>query len=306
MGIEKVVPTWRDLEVFLQLLPRSSTGERMNPYTSMWTGVTPGDGPQEFHLVLLDNGRTATLADPAGRAALRCIRCSACLNVCPVYERTGGHAYGSVYPGPIGAVLSPQLPASRTTSHCRSRLRCAALAWTSVRSRSTYPRCWCIYGREWCRKKAAHLSSARRWRCWPGRCAGSGVGEWHCACCVSVARSASAVGGELRYGAGRTAETFHSRRRRPSASGGCASGDCAGRGARQDPRRVRGRGTAARNRACLPHRGDIHAFARPVRRPPRRLRGRRPPRGRCTRPRSRCPAGRGERRRPRRRSSVMG
>ena len=109
MGIEKVVPTWRDLEVFLQLLPRSSTGERMNPYTSMWTGVHPGDGPQEFHLVLLDNGRTATLADPHGRAALRCIRCSACLNVCPVYERTGGHAYGSVYPGPIGAVLSPQL-----------------------------------------------------------------------------------------------------------------------------------------------------------------------------------------------------
>jgi L-lactate dehydrogenase complex protein LldF len=109
MGIEKLVPTWRDLEVFLQLLPRSSTGERMNPYTSMWTGLTPGDGPQEFHLVLLDNGRTATLADPKGRAALRCIRCSACLNVCPVYERTGGHAYGSVYPGPIGAVLSPQL-----------------------------------------------------------------------------------------------------------------------------------------------------------------------------------------------------
>ena len=109
MGIEKVVPTWSDLEVFLQLLPRSSTGERMNPYTSAWTGVTPGDGPQAFHLVLLDNGRTATLADPTGRAALHCIKCSACLNVCPVYERTGGHAYGSVYPGPIGAVLSPQL-----------------------------------------------------------------------------------------------------------------------------------------------------------------------------------------------------
>ncbi len=106
MGIEKLVPTWRDLEVFLQLLPRSSTGERMNPYTSMWTGAVEG---QRFHLVLLDNGRTATLADPRGRTALRCIRCSACLNVCPVYERTGGHAYGSVYPGPIGAVLSPQL-----------------------------------------------------------------------------------------------------------------------------------------------------------------------------------------------------
>ena len=109
MGIEKVIPSWRDLEVFLQLLPRSSTGERMNPYTSMWTGVTPGDGPQEFHLVLLDNGRTAALADVDGRSALHCIRCSACMNVCPVYERTGGHAYGSVYPGPIGAVLTPQL-----------------------------------------------------------------------------------------------------------------------------------------------------------------------------------------------------
>ncbi|MEU7526430.1 LutB/LldF family L-lactate oxidation iron-sulfur protein [Saccharothrix sp. NPDC042600] len=109
MGLEKVVPTWRDLEVFLQLLPRSSTAERMNPYTSVWTGVTPGDGPEEFHLVLLDNGRTATLADPVGRQALRCIRCSACLNVCPVYERTGGRSYGSVYPGPIGAILTPQL-----------------------------------------------------------------------------------------------------------------------------------------------------------------------------------------------------
>ncbi len=109
MGIEKVVPTWSDLEVFLQLLPRSSTGERMNPYTSAWTGVTPGDGPRAVHLVLLDNGRTATLADRTGRSALHCIKCSACLNVCPVYERAGGHAYGSVYPGPIGAVLSPQL-----------------------------------------------------------------------------------------------------------------------------------------------------------------------------------------------------
>ncbi|MET7133801.1 LutB/LldF family L-lactate oxidation iron-sulfur protein [Cellulosimicrobium sp. MI9406] len=112
MGIEKVVPTYTDLEVFLQLLPRSSTGERMNPYTSLWTGVTPGDGPQEFHLVLLDNGRTDVLADEVGRAALHCIRCSACLNVCPVYERVGGHAYGSVYPGPIGAILTPQLTKS--------------------------------------------------------------------------------------------------------------------------------------------------------------------------------------------------
>ena len=109
VGIEKVVPTWTDLDAFLQLLPRSSTGERMNPYTSTWTGVTPGDGPQELHVILLDNGRTRALADSVGRQALRCIRCSACLNVCPVYERTGGHAYGSVYPGPIGAILNPLL-----------------------------------------------------------------------------------------------------------------------------------------------------------------------------------------------------
>ncbi|WP_245402282.1 lactate utilization protein B [Nocardia albiluteola] len=109
VGIEKVVPTWQDLEVFLQLLPRSSTAERMNPYTSTWTGTTDADGPRSFHLVLLDNGRTDTLADRVGRQALRCIRCSACLNVCPVYERAGGHAYGSAYPGPIGAILTPQL-----------------------------------------------------------------------------------------------------------------------------------------------------------------------------------------------------
>ncbi|WP_418907504.1 lactate utilization protein B [Glutamicibacter endophyticus] len=109
MGIEKVLPSWRDLEVFMQLLPRSSTGERMNPYSSLWTGVTPGDGPQNVHLILLDNGRTRALSDRVARSALNCIRCSACMNVCPVYERTGGHAYGSTYPGPIGAILSPLL-----------------------------------------------------------------------------------------------------------------------------------------------------------------------------------------------------
>ena len=109
MGIEKLVPKFQDLEVFLQLLPRSSTGERMNPYTSLWSGVTEGDGPQNFHIVLLDNGRTAALSNEIGREALKCIRCSACLNVCPVYERAGGHSYGSTYPGPIGAILTPQL-----------------------------------------------------------------------------------------------------------------------------------------------------------------------------------------------------
>ncbi|CAN5747951.1 LutB/LldF family L-lactate oxidation iron-sulfur protein [soil metagenome] len=108
-GIEKVIPALRDLEVFLQLLPRSATGERMNPYNTLWAGTTPGDGPEEFHIVLLDNGRTRVLADPVSRETLQCIRCAACLNACPVYRQTGGHAYGSIYSGPIGAILTPQL-----------------------------------------------------------------------------------------------------------------------------------------------------------------------------------------------------
>jgi L-lactate dehydrogenase complex protein LldF len=113
VGIEKLLPSFADLEVFMQLLPRSSTGERMNPYTSVWTGAREGDGPKDVHVILLDNGRTGVLADEVGRQALSCIRCSACLNVCPVYERTGGHAYGHVYPGPIGAILAPQLEPGR-------------------------------------------------------------------------------------------------------------------------------------------------------------------------------------------------
>jgi L-lactate dehydrogenase complex protein LldF len=108
-GIEKVVPRFDDLEVMLQLLARSATGERMNPYTSLWTGVAPGDGPQNFHVVLLDNGRSSILRRKTERQTLRCIRCAACMNTCPVYRQTGGHAYGSVYPGPIGAILTPQL-----------------------------------------------------------------------------------------------------------------------------------------------------------------------------------------------------
>lgn len=108
-GIEKIVPRYRDLEVMLQVLARSATGERMNPYTSLWSGITPGDGPQKFHVVLLDNGRSRILAEKTDRQTLRCIRCAACQNTCPVYRQTGGHAYGSVYGGPIGAILTPQL-----------------------------------------------------------------------------------------------------------------------------------------------------------------------------------------------------
>lgn len=108
-GIDKVIPRFQDLEVLLQLLPRSATGERMNPYNSVWTGVHPGDGPKAFHVVLLDNARSSILADEDGRQTLNCIRCGACQNACPVYRQTGGHAYGSVYAGPIGAILTPQL-----------------------------------------------------------------------------------------------------------------------------------------------------------------------------------------------------
>jgi L-lactate dehydrogenase complex protein LldF len=117
IGIEKIIPTFNDLEVFLQLLPRSATGERLNPYNSIWTGVSDRDGPREFHVVLLDNGRTRVLADQVSRETLDCIRCGACLNACPVYRQTGGHAYGSIYSGPIGAILTPQL---QSMEHSRS------------------------------------------------------------------------------------------------------------------------------------------------------------------------------------------
>ncbi|MBV8072774.1 MAG: iron-sulfur cluster-binding protein, partial [Acidobacteriaceae bacterium] len=109
VGIEKVIPRFEDLEVFLQLLPRSATGERMNPYNSLWTGVVPGDGPREFHVILLDNGRTHVLADEESRETLDCIRCGACLNACPIFRNVGGHTYGTTYQGPIGSVLTPHL-----------------------------------------------------------------------------------------------------------------------------------------------------------------------------------------------------
>ena len=112
MGIEKVIPRLDDLSVFLKLLPRSGSGQRITSYVSFLTGVKrrPEDeGPEDFHVIILDNGRTKMLADPHLRESLYCIRCGACLNVCPVYQKIGGHAYGWIYPGPIGAVITPQL-----------------------------------------------------------------------------------------------------------------------------------------------------------------------------------------------------
>lgn len=118
-GIDKVVPDWESLTVFLKLLARSATGQKISTYTSFITGASTThteNGPREFHLVLLDNGRTQTLCDPGTRETLKCIRCGACLNICPVYNHVGGHAYGFAYSGPIGAILSPQLLGTRVAA----------------------------------------------------------------------------------------------------------------------------------------------------------------------------------------------
>ena len=120
MGIEKVIPRFADLEVFLQLLPRSGTGQVLTAYQSLLTGVKRGpqdEGPEELHIVLLDNGRSRMLAAPVTRQTLACIRCGACLNACPVYRQIGGHAYGAVYAGPIGAILTPQLMGIERAAH---------------------------------------------------------------------------------------------------------------------------------------------------------------------------------------------
>jgi L-lactate dehydrogenase complex protein LldF len=112
MGIEKILPRLADLAVFLKLLARSATGQKMSSYVSFLTGPRRAgepDGPEEFHLVMLDNGRSKLADDPLRRETLYCIRCGACLNVCPVFRKIGGHAYPWVYSGPIGAILSPQI-----------------------------------------------------------------------------------------------------------------------------------------------------------------------------------------------------
>lgn len=132
-GIERVVPTLDDMAVFLRLLARSATGQETETYTTLSTGPRrPGDldGPEEYHVVLVDNGRSTMLAGPF-RQMLRCIRCGACLNHCPVYGAVGGHAYGWVYPGPMGAVLTPLITGLDAAYHlpnaCTLNGRCASV-----------------------------------------------------------------------------------------------------------------------------------------------------------------------------------
>ncbi len=118
-GIEKVVPTLEDVSTMLRLLARSATGQEMSSYTTFSAGPRrdgDADGPEAFHVVLVDNGRSALLGG-ATREILRCIRCGCCLNACPVYGKVGGHAYGSAYPGPVGAVLTPSLAGLAETAH---------------------------------------------------------------------------------------------------------------------------------------------------------------------------------------------
>lgn len=112
VGIDKIIPDWESLTVFLKLLARSATGQKLSTYTQFITGPRRAEGefgPKEFHLVLLDNGRSNVLKDPVGREVFKCIRCGACANVCPVYKNVGGFAYGWFISGPIGAILSPQM-----------------------------------------------------------------------------------------------------------------------------------------------------------------------------------------------------
>lgn len=120
MGIEKVLPKLSDLALFLPMLATAGAGQAMTAYNTLYAG--PGledeaDGPREFHLVLLDNGRTRLLADAEQRDALHCIRCGACLNVCPIFKNVGGHTYGSTYQGPIGSVITPHLAGLQSWKH---------------------------------------------------------------------------------------------------------------------------------------------------------------------------------------------
>ncbi|HEY3593237.1 MAG TPA: LutB/LldF family L-lactate oxidation iron-sulfur protein, partial [Polyangiaceae bacterium] len=135
MGMERIVPSLADVELFANLLPRSATGQKLTTYMNIISGPRREgevDGPSALEVIVIDNGRSRQLGDPHFQAILHCIRCGACLNVCPVYRQIGGHAYGSVYPGPIGAVLTPLL---------RDEPRAAELANASSLCGACYQAC---------------------------------------------------------------------------------------------------------------------------------------------------------------------
>jgi L-lactate dehydrogenase complex protein LldF len=120
LGIEKVLPRLSDLALFLPMLATAGTGQQLTCYNTMYGGPRqPGesDGPEEFHVILLDNHRTELLADAEQRDALHCIRCGACLNVCPIFRNVGGHTYGTTYSGPIGSVITPHLRGLQDWKH---------------------------------------------------------------------------------------------------------------------------------------------------------------------------------------------
>jgi L-lactate dehydrogenase complex protein LldF len=123
LGIEKILPRMADLALFLPMLATAGAGQPITCYNSLYGGPRqPGepDGPEEYHVVLLDNRRTTLLADPEQRDALHCIRCGACLNVCPIYRNVGGHSYGTTYSGPIGSVITPHLRGLQDWKHLSS------------------------------------------------------------------------------------------------------------------------------------------------------------------------------------------
>ena len=121
MGIEKVIPSLKDLALLQPMLAVAGTGQHLTCYNSLVSGPRKGTArstaPEEMHVVLLDNGRTRLLADPEQRDALRCIRCGACLNVCPVFQNVGGHTYGTTYQGPIGSVITPHYKGLQQWKH---------------------------------------------------------------------------------------------------------------------------------------------------------------------------------------------
>ena len=217
MGMERVVADWDQLDVLLSLLPRSATGQAVTTYVSAMTGprqAGESDGPDEFHLVIVDNGRSA-IAGSEFAEMLSCIRCGACLNVCPVYRQVGGHAYGWVYSGPMGAVLTPLL-ARRTRDGGRTRERVEPVR----RVLGGVPRRHSVAGpaaRATTQERRARAGRANSWRGRRGRRRG---------------RALARTGPSLR--AGSVASRLLGRS--PGASARCAHVDEGARACRNQPR----------------------------------------------------------------------